>query len=561
MKWTVGKKLFMSYMAILVIMALVGILNLKSMNQMQKNTSEISHVWLTGTEIASQVDFSLEHILALTYQMGMEPDAAKKAAFSKQMEETFDTIDAKLAEYKESLADAEDERNAAKLTESWKAFREANALSKGQQGNAKTSEQVSKTFQEVRNDVAVIVKFNHEGASAAEKNGESLYRSSLIQFIGLLIVSILFVVFTAYAVIRVVSRPILKVADALEMISHGNLTVKAIHTASKDEIGKLVASVNRVAGSLKESVLHMQEASNQVAASAQQLTVSSEQNAQAAENVAQSVMEVANGSENQAVSALECGRAMDEMTIGIQRIAETTSEVAELSDEAAKRAEEGSKVMRNASSKIQSVSSTVEKASGIIRKLEEHSQNIGRISQLIGEIANQTSLLSLNAAIEAARAGEHGSGFAVVAGEIRKLSTQTANSIQEINEVIGGIQENTQQAVATMDEGLSEVGGGLKAVAHAEEAFGLIVRSTEEVMRKIQEAAACAQQMSASSEEVAATVTSMGDIARQSAGLAQTVAATSEEQLASTQEITASAGMLSNISLDLQNLTIKFRVT
>ncbi|NOU93658.1 HAMP domain-containing protein [Paenibacillus sp. LMG 31456] len=559
MKWTVGRKLIMSYVIILVIMGLVSWMNLKSMSQMQKNTKEISQVWLTGIEIANQVNFSLEHVLVLYYQMLIEPDPAKKVDLNKQMEETLSSIDKKLDQYKESLADGQDERNAAKLSEKWKAFREANAQSSSQ-GNGKASEKVSQTFQEVRESVAVIVNFNHQGASKAEEEGEAAYRSSIIQISVMLVFVILFVALIAYAAIRIISRPILKVAQSLEMISHGNLTAESIHIKSNDEIGILVSAVNRVSSSLKESVLQMQEASSQVAASAQQLTASSEQNSTAAQHVAESVQEVASGSENQASSAMECGRAMDEMAIGIQRIAETTSEVSELSDEASRHAEKGTTVMKMASSKIQAVSSTVEKASEIIKKLEGHSQDIGRISQLIGEIANQTNLLSLNAAIEAARAGENGRGFAVVADEIRKLATQTADSIQEINGVISGIQLHTAQAVETMNEGQSEVSGGLHAVGQAEETFGWIVKSSEEVSRKIQEAAAAAQQMSASSEEVAATVTSMGQIAQQSAGLAQTVAATTEEQLASTQEITASAGMLSDVSLDLQKLIVKFRV-
>ncbi|MCR8633766.1 MULTISPECIES: methyl-accepting chemotaxis protein [Paenibacillus] len=563
MKWTVGRKLVMSYVIILVIMGLVSGLNLKSMNQMQKNTKEISQVWLTGIEIANQVNFSLEHIMVLYYQMMVEPDTTKKADINKQLEDTFNSVDKKLEEYKDSLADAEDERNAAQLAQKWKAFREANAQSGSQgqvKGNSKANDQVSRTFQEVREGVAVIINFNHQGATRAEEEGQAVYRNSIIQISAMIVIAILFIVLIAYAVTRIISRPILKVAQSLEMISHGNLTAETIHIKSKDEIGMLVGAVNRVSSSLKDSVLQMQDASNQVAASAQQLTASSEQNSMAAQHVAESVQEVASGSENQASSAMECSRAMDEMAIGIQRIAETTSEVSELSDEAARHAEQGTTVMRTASSKIQAVSSTVEKAGEIIKKLEDHSQDIGRISQLIGDIANQTNLLSLNAAIEAARAGENGRGFAVVADEIRKLATQTADSIQEINGVINGIQLNTAQAVETMNEGLSEVNGGLHAVGRAEETFGLIVKSTEEVSRKIQEAAAAAQQMSASSEEVAATVTSMGQIAQQSAGLAQTVAATTEEQLASTQEITASAGMLSGVSLDLQKLIIKFQV-
>lgn len=562
MRLTIGKKLVAAFACILLVMGLMGWMDLRNMRGLQNNTREINQNWLIGTEVANQVNYAKEHILVLSYQLQMEKDPAKKAELNKQLGAVYSDIDSKLVAYESSVADAQDAENLKQMKTRWDAFKSINERQRSTQGSGSSavSEEVSKAFQGVQESIAAIVDYNHKGAVQAEQNSEALYRSSMIEFGIFLGVGFILILLIGYFVNRLISRPVVMTAQALEIISRGDLTGKEIQYSSNDEIGVLVSAVNRVSRSLRESVQQMQEASNLVSASAQELSASSEQNAAASEHVTSSIQDVAAGSENQAQNAIECGRAMDEMAIGIQRIAETTSEVAEISSEASEQAEKGAESIQQAAVKIHTISQAVGKAGEVIRNLEEHSHNINRISLFIGEIAEQTNLLSLNAAIEAARAGEDGKGFAVVAGEIRKLSNQTASSIQEINQVIEGIRLSTSQAVQTMDEGLAEVSEGLQAVQQAETTFGLIVHSTSEVYKRIQEAAAAAEQMSASSEEVAATITAMGQIAEQTSGLAQSVAATTEQQLASIQEITSSANALSGISEDMHRLVVKFQV-
>jgi len=115
----------------------------------------------------------------------------------------------------------------------------------------------------------------------------------------------------------------------------------------------------------------------------------------------------------------------------------------------------------------QSIRESVKLSADTIRQLERRTLDIGRIVTLINEIAEQTNLLALNAAIEAARAGETGRGFAVVADEVRKLAERTRGATADIGSMINGVQSQAEQAVRTMESGMSEMEEGLRLASAA----------------------------------------------------------------------------------------------
>ena len=131
--------------------------------------------------------------------------------------------------------------------------------------------------------------------------------------------------------------------------------------------------------------------------------------------------------------------------------AQSATQAYHISVETRQVAEQGTAVIQQAASEMRQIAANIEDSSTLIAKLGERSEQITAIVNTIRAIAEQTNLLALNAAIEAARAGEQGRGFAVVADEVRQLAARTSGSTAEISGMIDMIQQETQQAIKSMD--------------------------------------------------------------------------------------------------------------
>jgi len=142
--------------------------------------------------------------------------------------------------------------------------------------------------------------------------------------------------------------------------------------------------------------------------------------------------------------------AMSDMAQAIQTIASNADSAASSAKDAQQSVQTGSQVSRSTQVNMEKLAEQITEAAGAIQQLATESENIGSVLDVIRGIAEQTNLLALNAAIEAARAGEQGRGFAVVADEVRSLASRTQQSTEEINTMIGRLQERSRNTVEAM---------------------------------------------------------------------------------------------------------------
>ncbi|MBD8498079.1 HAMP domain-containing protein [Paenibacillus sp. CAU 1523] len=359
--------------------------------------------------------------------------------------------------------------------------------------------------------------------------------------------------------IRRTVAPLKKLTEISQQAAQGDLTVSVSNT-SKDEIGQLAQSFNQMVQALRKITADVRETTEQVTVSAEQLAIISDQNAQSAQYVAAAVEEVATGSNTHLATVEDSKVAMEEVSIGIQRIAESALIVSEMSSDASATVEQGSGMIKQTVEQMNRIQEAAQQSSEQANQLAGQSQQIEAIVSSIQQIAGQTNLLALNASIEAARAGDHGRGFAVVAQEVRKLAEQTGHAAEQIGEQLQSIIVRTKKLSVTMERSAEETQMGTLIARDAGKQFQSLHEAVQRVAEHIQEVSAASEEMSAGTEQISASMNGLAAIAKDSADNAQSIAASSEEQLASVEEMASTAAWLGSKMKDMNAEMQKFKL-
>ncbi|WP_232696612.1 methyl-accepting chemotaxis protein [Brevibacillus daliensis] len=358
------------------------------------------------------------------------------------------------------------------------------------------------------------------------------------------------------------SRPITTLNDHMKEIGEGNLTneVPTQLLQRKDELGTLANSLQSMQLSINYLISEILSASKKLIASSDQVTSHVETNIIAIDKITENVKEVAGGADNQLMRTEESAKGMEEMAVGIQRIAESTTSIAEFSLDTTQEAESGNNTVQYAVNQMNNIGVSVEHSLSVVRVLQDRSNEIVKIVDMITDISSQTNLLALNASIEAARAGEHGRGFAVVADEVRKLAEQSSESAGKIAILINEVHTETNRAMESMNDVNLSVASGVQLVQDSGEAFQRILQQIKNITEQIHDNSAISEEMSAASEEIASSVDETAQIAKLSADYMQNVYVSSESQVTSMLALQGSSEELRQISQELAGLIERFRV-
>ena len=309
---------------------------------------------------------------------------------------------------------------------------------------------------------------------------------------------------------RRILNPIREIGDVLGQASEGDLTVSVpIH--EEDELGVLSEECNNLIGSLSDIAASVRRSAESVSAAATELSASSQEINSSTMEISTSVQQIAHGAELQSRKVEETTSAMEAIVETVQHASDQADEASRCSEEALQVAVRGQEATEEAVAKISEVQEAILTLAGSVELLGERSIEIGKIVDVITSIADQTNLLSLNAAIEAARAGESGRGFSVVAEEVRKLAEGSGRAAEQIGHLIREVQDETGKAVKYMEIGMREVKVGTQVVGRTGEALAQI---NEAVSRTTELAEGIAKSMAVQRERTAAVDRAMHDALR-----------------------------------------------
>lgn len=402
-------------------------------------------------------------------------------------------------------------------------------------------------------DWGVFVKQDRQDAFALVKAFQELL------IIVILVAAILAALFAFVMAGRIV-QPIKRTVSAAARLAEGDLTAGRVESKRKDELGELAAAFGNMADNMRQALVEVAGASEELGASSQELSATAEETSAAMDQVASTTEKMAIGAMQQVKSTEHSSEVVRGMANQIEEAAHSATQVSRGAREVGERAKSGTQSVDNAIREVGKLQDTVVETAGAVRVLGNESERIGKMVEVIKSIADQTNLLALNAAIEAARAGEHGRGFAVVADEVRKLAEQSAVSAEEISSIVEGIQNEIDRAVRIMNTGTERAVQGVRAVEETGSVLNGIVLEVEEMVNQIAQVSQSVQDLASGSSDMQRVMEEITAVAESSSASAEEISANTEEQTAAVQEVARSANQLAVLAERLAVTVGRFKI-
>jgi twitching motility protein PilJ len=294
-------------------------------------------------------------------------------------------------------------------------------------------------------------------------------------------------------------QAIMRLLDEIDPLSNGDLTTKA--TVTEDFTGAIADAINNTVDEMRLLVGTINDTSVQVSASAQETQATATQLAEAAEHQAQQIR--------------AASQQVTQIATNIDGVSQRSAESADVATRSVQIASKGADVVRQTINGMDNIRSQIQETSKRIKRLGESSQEIGSIVELINDIAEQTNILSLNAAIQAASAGEAGRGFAVVADEVQRLAERSTSATKRIESLVQAIQSDTNEAVNSMEQTTAEVVAGARLAEDAGLALGEIETVSGDLSKLIQGISRSSKEQSDSASNITETMSAIQEITTQ----------------------------------------------
>jgi methyl-accepting chemotaxis protein len=352
----------------------------------------------------------------------------------------------------------------------------------------------TKAREDLDNTINKLIDYNKTYAKEQSELNSRDFASKSIITLAIIAIGTLLAITLGFIIASIISKPINKLLSAANKIADGDLDV-VIDVHSKDEIGNLASSFQKMADNLNEVMSNINMAAEQVASGSKQVSDSS--------------MTLSQGATEQASSIQQLTAALEEIASQTNQNADSANQANELAEITKRNALQGNNQMNDMLKAMDDINNS--------------SNSISKIIKVIDEIAFQTNILALNAAVEAARAGQHGKGFAVVAEEVRNLAARSANAAKETTEMI--------------ESSIKKVEGGTTIARHTADALNHIVDDIARMANLV-------GSIAAASNEQAIGISQLNQGVMQVSEVVQTNSATSEESAAASEELSSQAEML-----------------
>lgn len=535
----IASRATLGFALIALIVVLLGLLSLQKLQSLNQSSSDIGKGWLTSTRLLGEMADTTTRFRTMSYFVLVN----RSKADVDKAEARLNTLTQKANQIADSYAPLISSNEEGEAFKQFKDALKNYLLAQDRLRKISLAGETDQINGLITGDLKVysdqmapllekLIALNTAGANKAVEDASDQYQNSRFMIAGMIVAAALLTVLLAVLLTRSIVRPLMEAVQVAEDVAAGDLS-KNVVVQGNDEVSRLQQALSGMQLNLRQTIQQISESATLLASAAEELDAVTNESSR--------------GLQQQNNEIEQAATAVNEMTAAVEEVARNAVSTSEASRLSSHSALEGRNRVSETLSSIQQMTRDVAVSSDQVRSLAQQSQAIGKVLDVIQAIAQQTNLLALNAAIEAARAGEAGRGFAVVADEVRALAHRTQTSAQEIEVMVGGIQNDTEQAVISMQNSSSKAEATLDVAQSAGQALEEITQAINEISERNLVIASAAEEQAQVAREVDRNLVNIRDLSLQSTtGADQTTTASHE---------------LSRLAVDLNKMVTRFKVS
>lgn len=534
----IAPRAFLSFSVIALLMILLGIFSLVELKAIRGTAVELRENSMPSYAALGQINENILRIRIVSFRILVDREPEQLSVSIARAAELTAQLKKAKTQYETLLSSERERQQFARLEQALDAYYAVNdqLIRLSNEGRLdELSALLGTQYKAISDDLGAqfgaLMKINAEAADESAALADQVYDRAITAVIGLIVFASLLTAVLALMLTRSIVKPLSEAVRVSETIAGGDLT-EAFAVAGADEPATLLRAMQTMQQNLKGTIQSIASSSDQLASAAEELNAVTEDSSK--------------GLHQQNNELEQAATAVNEMTAAVDEVARNAVATSEASRDSDRTAREG---QRQVIKTVESINSLAENVTGTAAQVEQLADKIRSISgvlDVIRSIAEQTNLLALNAAIEAARAGEAGRGFAVVADEVRALAHRTQQSTREIESMIGGVQQGTNDAMAAMRNSNELAHGTLDVARAAGQALEEITQAISHITERNLVIASASEEQAQVAREVDRNLVNIRDLAVQtSAGAHQTNAASQD---------------LSRLAIDLNGLVMRFKV-
>ncbi|ALU90856.1 methyl-accepting chemotaxis protein [Herbaspirillum rubrisubalbicans M1] len=510
MKWfydlKIAHKLNAAFLVVLLFLVGLGGMSILQLAQVNQSATDIARNWLPSINSLSKISLALARSRSFDMQQLLTDDKKEEQASreraSKQMEillKEMSIYGSLVSEPREKELFLEIQHNVADYKSAHERMEQLFAQGKKQEAHAVLSTSSTVVYRKLQDQINEATEINRKGAMDSDDQANQVYQQARLAIVGLIASCMALALLMSWWIARLVARPLTHAVDIARQVAAGDLRAHIAANTSKDETGQLLDALRRMNDNLRDIV--------------QEVRIGTDTISTASTEIATGNMNLSSRTEQQAGALEETASAMEELTSTVRQNSDNARQANQLAVSASEVAQAGGQV--------------VGKVVHTMGAINDSSRRIVDIIAVIDGIAFQTNILALNAAVEAARAGEQGRGFAVVASEVRSLAQRSASAAREIKTLIDDSVTKVEAGSKLVDEAGQTMNEVVASVKRVSDIVAEITAASAEQTQGIEQINNAVAQMDENTQQNAALVEQAAAAAKalqeQAARLSQTV--------------------------------------